>query len=150
MFAVAQYSVESNLAMSLLTVVCCKLAVKATLILIEPMPATNLETRHYAKQLAVADQPLQLISDSEDETLQLTVSATAANAKYNTLAFHAVNFIVTDTVAELSRYGLRTVRSHLSSLSLRVANEEGGKGRMDCCRLAIKWDAVIGCCKLRQ
>lgn len=80
--------------------------------------------------LTLADQPLQLISDSEDETLQLTVSATARNAKYNTLAFGAVNFIVTDTVAELSKYEIRTVRSHLSSLShsglLKKKGERGG------------------------
>jgi len=79
--------------------------------------------------LALADQPLHLISDSEDETLQLTVSATARNAKYNTLAFGAVNFIVTDTVAKLSRYELRTVRSHLSSLSLSgLLKKKGARG----------------------
>jgi hypothetical protein len=79
--------------------------------------------------LTLADQPLQLISDSEDETLQLTVSATAANAKYNSLAFHAVNFIVTDTVARLSQYELRTVRSHLSSLSLSgLLTKKGERG----------------------
>ncbi len=79
--------------------------------------------------LTLADQPLQLISDSEDETLQLTVSATARNAKYNTLAFGAVNFIVTDTVAKLSQYELRAVRSHLSSLSLTGSlKKKGARG----------------------
>lgn len=80
--------------------------------------------------LAVADQPLHLISDSEDETLQLTVSASAGNAKYNSLAFGAVNSVATDTVARLSQYELRTVRSHLSSLSLygllKRKGERGG------------------------
>lgn len=79
--------------------------------------------------LTLADQPLRLISDSEDETLQLTVSATARNAKYNTLAFAAVNFIVTDTVAKLSHYEIRTVRSHLSSLSLSgLLKKKGPRG----------------------
>lgn len=65
---------------------------------------------------------------SEDETLHLTVSATARNAKYITLAFGAVNFIVTDTVARLSQYELRTVRSHLSSLSLSGLLTKKGEG----------------------
>ena len=54
--------------------------------------------------LIIADSPLLLLSDSEDETLQLivqlTISATERNAKYNTLAFDAVNVSVTERNAK--------------------------------------------------
>jgi hypothetical protein len=80
--------------------------------------------------LTVADQPLPLVSEAEDETLRLTVSATARNANSNTLANLAVKPVVTDTVAESSQYELRTVRNHLSSLSssglLKRKGERGG------------------------
>jgi len=79
--------------------------------------------------LTLAGSPLRLVNDSEDETLQLTVSATARNAKYNTLANGAVNFVVTDTVSKLSKYKLRAVRSHLFSLSLSgLLMKQGARG----------------------
>ena len=80
--------------------------------------------------LTLADQSLPLVSDAEDETLQLTVSATARNAIDTIIANHAVAPVVTDTVADLSRYELRTVRNHLSSLSsfglLKKKGDRGG------------------------
>ncbi len=70
------------------------------------------------------------MNDAEDETLQLTVSATARNAIDNIIANHAVAPVVTDTVAEKSQYEIRTVRNHLSSLShsglLKKKGERGG------------------------
>ena len=80
--------------------------------------------------LTLADQPLHLVNDAEDETLRLTVSATAQNAIDNIIATHAVAPVVTDTVAEKSQYEIRTVRNHLSSLShsglLKKKGERGG------------------------
>jgi hypothetical protein len=80
--------------------------------------------------LALADQPLRLVSDAEDDTLQLAVSASARNAINNTIANRAVAPVVTSTVAAISRYKLRAVRQHLSSLNthglLRKKGDRGG------------------------
>lgn len=80
--------------------------------------------------LTLADQPLHLVNDAEDDTLRLTVSATARNAIDNIIANHAVAPVVTDTVAEKSQYEIRAVRNHLSSLShsglLKKKGERGG------------------------
>lgn len=66
--------------------------------------------------LTLADQPLRLVSDAEDDTLRLAVSATARNANSIILANVAVKPVVTETVADLSGQSVRTVRNHLSSL----------------------------------
>lgn len=80
--------------------------------------------------LTLANQPRHLVNDAEDDTLRLTVSATARNAIDNIIANHAVAPVVTDTVAEMSQYEIRTVRNHLSSLShsglLKKKGERGG------------------------
>lgn len=67
--------------------------------------------------LTLADQPLQLVSDSQDDTLQRAVMLTARNAKYITLAFHADAPFTTGEVTAISQYDARAVRSHLSSLT---------------------------------
>jgi len=80
--------------------------------------------------LTLADRPLPLVSDAEDETLRLTVSATARNAIDTIIAKHAVAPVVTSAVAAMSSNELRTVRNHLSSLSssglLTRKGERGG------------------------
>lgn len=67
--------------------------------------------------LPLADQSLPLVNDAEDETLRLAVIATARNAICISIANRAVAPVVTCDVADISRYELRTVRKHLSSLS---------------------------------
>lgn len=67
--------------------------------------------------LTLADRPLPLVTDAEDETLRLAVSATARNAICLCIGDRAVAPVLTRDVADLSRYEVRTVRDHLASLS---------------------------------
>ncbi len=67
--------------------------------------------------LILADEPLPLVSDTEDETLQLAVSLTARNAKENIVGKRAVAPFTTGQVSGVSRHETRAVRNHLSSLS---------------------------------
>ncbi len=79
--------------------------------------------------LTLADQPLRLVTDAEDETLQLAVSLTARNAIYINIANHAVAQVVTSEVAVISRCKVRAVRQHLSSLSLLgLLKKKGDRG----------------------
>ena len=67
--------------------------------------------------LPLADRPLPLVSDAEDDTLRLAVSATARNAISMSLANRAVAPVVASDVADTSCYEPSTVRKHLASLS---------------------------------
>ncbi len=67
--------------------------------------------------LPLADHPLTLVSDAEDETLRLAVSAAARNAKHTSLADRAAAHFVTGDVSGVSRNEARAVRKHLASLS---------------------------------
>jgi hypothetical protein len=79
--------------------------------------------------LTLADQPLRLVTDAEDDTLQLAVSLTARNAIYINIANHAVAQVVTSEVAVISQYKVRAVRQHLSSLSLSgLLKKKGERG----------------------
>ncbi len=105
--------------------------------------------------LPIADSPLQKIGDSEDETLQLMVTASVTknlsnlsdkNAKYITIGdlsdalipdSEVQSEVTTSELAKMSHYDERTVRRHLSTLSLPGCLAEGAARRMDSCKLAI-------------